>query len=79
MPLNGQMSLLLSKSSMGQLMISGSISSLSCMLMTGLRNLEIRLVKEYWGTILLIAGLTLMMSKSTSLVAGKMSLTIILI
>lgn len=64
---------------MGQLMISGSISSLSCMLMTGPRNLEIRLVKEYWGTVLLIAGLTHMMSKSTSLVAGKMSLTIILI
>lgn len=50
---------------MGRSMISGLMNFLSYMFKTGQTNLEIKWVKEFWETVLLITGLKLMTSKST--------------
>lgn len=63
--IDGWMSLLRKPSDMGQLMISGSMNSLSCMSMIGRKNLSVTLVKGFWGRILLIIGRMRMMSKSS--------------
>ena len=64
---NGSMSLLLNESNKSWLMINGSMNSQSCMLMTGWKNLDVKLVKGLWEIVHLITGQMHMMSKSLNL------------
>lgn len=67
---DGQMSLLPNESNTVQLMISGSMNSLNCMLMTGRKNLGSRLVKGLSARLRVIVGQMLMTSKSSIISVG---------
>lgn len=58
------MNSLLHVSRVDRLMTNGLVNFPSCMFKTGRMNLDVRLVKEYWGRILPITGQMRTMSKS---------------
>lgn len=63
----GPMNLVLKDCNKSLSMINGSMNSQSCMLMTGQKNLVVKLVRGLWEIVRLITGQIHMMSKSGSL------------